>query len=1058
MVAVVALIALLALIALIWAAVVAVVGAAVVALLGAAVVGAAGVEVAAVAAATTAFAAAVAVGLAGVAGLTRGLAGGGLAGGEGWGGAGLGLVAVVVGVVAAGVGGLAGLAGGLITFTAAAATAATTTLAPAVAGLARDGLAACVADGGLGARRGDRGGGGGGGDGDAGEAAVVAAAAARPQGELAGGRGGGHRGDGDRGDRRGCGRDGGDDRRGDAERRGRQHRGRGVGLGGARKVASGGLQRELGGIAGVTIAPAAALAVVVRASVDGTGVARARVGRTGLAVAGLVAIAAATVAVTEAVAAAALAAIAIAVGARVAAGGVGTDVGTDVGAALAVEAEAVGTTLAAVVAVGGALVAGTLVAARAVGEAALAVVAAGTLAVVAAGTLGEGGALGAGLVVAAGAIAAELALGAGLAGVVAAGAVGEALAVVTAGTLAVVAARTRARTVAVAEARPIAVATAAAITIAARTVAVAEARAGLAGLTVLAEVPLLALDGLAGTGGRGRDRGAHVLGALGLGLDLVGVDHRLGARRGPHGALEQEGDDPLTAGVGHQAAGQQHPLGRDQLGEALADAVELVLGALGGELLGGRQVALAEDDARVLQLEIIEVADLAGVDQRDGDAGATGAAGAAGAVDVDLGRLREGVVEHVRDVADVDAAGGDVGGDQEAQLVLAHQLHDPLALGLVEVAGQLLGVEALAAQHRGDQLGLLAGVAEDDRAGRVLDHDHVEQVAGLDRGGDRVEGVLDLRGGDLVARELDRDRVFHVALGDALDVVGDRGREQGGEVIALDLVEDRPDVLEEAHRQHLVALVEDDGADLREVERAAADVIEDAAGGADHRVHAGPEGGQLRVHRRAAVDREHIDGGLDGEATQLVADLLGELAGREEDQQLNAGLAGGPGVEAGGQPRDAEGAGLAAAGVRLDHDVAAGDQRVEAQGLDGRGLAPAELGDRVAQGVGEGELVEGGRQGRQLGRGLGVGLGGDGPGVVLIAGVLAGLVAGLGRGAWLGGHDLVTRGGLACGAVGSRGIGVLGGARLDRGGRAQIMGSSVRRVAGRGVNGHGAGS
>jgi hypothetical protein len=128
-------------------------------------------------------------------------------------------------------------------------------------------------------------------------------------------------------------------------------------------------------------------------------------------------------------------------------------------------------------------------------------------------------------------------------------------------------------------------------------------------------------------------------------------------------------------------------------------------------------------------------------------------------------------------------------------------------------------------------------------------------------------------------------------------------------------------------------------------------VVEDAAGGADHRVHAGPKGGELRVHWRATVDRQDLDRGLEGEAAQLVADLFGELTGRQQDQQLDAGLAGGARVEAGGQPGDAESAGLAAAGVRLDHDVAAGDQRVEAERLHGRWFAPAESGDRAAQGV-----------------------------------------------------------------------------------------------------------
>ena len=55
---------------------------------------------------------------------------------------------------------------------------------------------------------------------------------------------------------------------------------------------------------------------------------------------------------------------------------------------------------------------------------------------------------------------------------------------------------------------------------------------------------------------------------------------------------------------------------------------------------------------------------LLGEHEGDADAAAPGARGAADAVDVVLGGAGEVVVDDVRDAVDVDAAGGDVGGDQ----------------------------------------------------------------------------------------------------------------------------------------------------------------------------------------------------------------------------------------------------------------------------------------------------------------------------------------------------------------------------------------------------------
>ena len=56
---------------------------------------------------------------------------------------------------------------------------------------------------------------------------------------------------------------------------------------------------------------------------------------------------------------------------------------------------------------------------------------------------------------------------------------------------------------------------------------------------------------------------------------------------------------------------------------------------------------------------------LRGIAERDRDAGLFGARGAADAVNVVLRHFRQLEIDHVRDVIDVDAAGGDVGRDKD---------------------------------------------------------------------------------------------------------------------------------------------------------------------------------------------------------------------------------------------------------------------------------------------------------------------------------------------------------------------------------------------------------
>ena len=66
--------------------------------------------------------------------------------------------------------------------------------------------------------------------------------------------------------------------------------------------------------------------------------------------------------------------------------------------------------------------------------------------------------------------------------------------------------------------------------------------------------------------------------------------------------------------------------------------------------------------------------------------------------------------------------------------------------------------------------------------------------------------------------------------------------------------EDAADVVDEAHVEHPVGLVEDEDLDLAEVERAAAGMVEQSAGRRDDDLDATEQVALLRRHGHAAVD------------------------------------------------------------------------------------------------------------------------------------------------------------------------------------------------------------
>ncbi len=115
-------------------------------------------------------------------------------------------------------------------------------------------------------------------------------------------------------------------------------------------------------------------------------------------------------------------------------------------------------------------------------------------------------------------------------------------------------------------------------------------------------------------------------------------------------------------------------------------------------------------------------------------------------------------------------------------------------------------------------------------------------------------------------------------------------REQRHLALGRRLLQHRLDVVDEAHAQHLVGFVEHQRAQRGQVERALVEVVDDAAGSADHDVHAAAQRLQLRAVALAAVDRQHVEAGqVRGVALEGLGDLDRQFARRCQHQRLRLG-------------------------------------------------------------------------------------------------------------------------------------------------------------------------
>jgi hypothetical protein len=119
--------------------------------------------------------------------------------------------------------------------------------------------------------------------------------------------------------------------------------------------------------------------------------------------------------------------------------------------------------------------------------------------------------------------------------------------------------------------------------------------------------------------------------------------------------------------------------------------------------------------------DVVDACHLVAADQAESPACLVDAPGAADAMDMDLGVRRDIDVDHRLQLVDVEAARGDVGGDQHRAAAVG-ELHQHLvAFALLHLAVQGQGDEAFGAQHLVQQVAaLLARIAEGQGADRAI--------------------------------------------------------------------------------------------------------------------------------------------------------------------------------------------------------------------------------------------------------------------------------------------------------------------------------------------------
>ncbi len=267
-----------------------------------------------------------------------------------------------------------------------------------------------------------------------------------------------------------------------------------------------------------------------------------------------------------------------------------------------------------------------------------------------------------------------------------------------------------------------------------------------------------------------------------------------------------------------------------------------------------------------------------------GDAGHARATGAADAVNVGLGLVGEFVVDDVGDIIDIDAACGDIGGDEDGRAPGLEVGESALAHVLPLIAVDGLGGDSIAEESLDDLVGPVLGAGEDEGAAHG---------GGLEDGGEEggLVGAMDVEdrvgdeGGEGRGRgDIDSDGVGEEGVGKAADLFGHGGGEEKGLALLGHGGGDSADRLDEAHVEHAVGLIKDEDLDVAKIDVALLHEVFETAGGCDDDIDTIAEGADLRALADTAEDHDVAEVGVFGVDAEVFGDLEGEFARGAEDE------------------------------------------------------------------------------------------------------------------------------------------------------------------------------
>ena len=349
----------------------------------------------------------------------------------------------------------------------------------------------------------------------------------------------------------------------------------------------------------------------------------------------------------------------------------------------------------------------------------------------------------------------------------------------------------------------------------------------------------------------------------------------------------------------------------------------------------GRQLTALDFslDGTLNQLQLTE---LTRSDEGHSYAGVACTTGTADAVNVAFRILRNIKVDNVGNVINVDTAGSNVGSNQHINSALAEFLHYAVTLVLAQVAMQALSHVATAGKSDRQVVNTLFGTAEDNQLAVDFCVQQTAQAFNLILGFEII--LLNQRYSQLFLGNSYILRSFHVLLGQAQNRTGHSCGEQQSLTFNRQAVHNLFDIINKAHIQHFISLVQYQEFDMVQTDGAAVDMVNQTARSTDNNLHIVAQRTDLAFNRLAAVNRQRTHAAGAADFADLFRNLNSQLTGRSHNQRLNM-------LEVGNclHQRNTEGSGLAGTGLCLADNVVTFEHQGNSSGLNRRRLFEAHV-------------------------------------------------------------------------------------------------------------------